>query len=117
MMKYRVNITRRARVDISRNAKWWADHHSVEQSLNWADTIYDQLESLQDSPQSNSLSTETGEFGIELRDKLVGLGSHRRYRAVFTIREHEVIVLAVRATEQDRLTPSDLELRDLPPED
>lgn len=113
-MKYRVNITRRARADIARNAKWWADHHSVEQSLHWADTIYDQLESLQESPQSSSLSAETGEFGIELRDKLVGLGSRRRYRAVFTIREHEVIVLAVRAAEQDQLTSSDLNLNDLP---
>lgn len=72
------------------------------------------MESLQESPESNSLSAETGELGIELRDKLVGLGSRRQYRAVFTIRECEVIVLAVRAAEQDQLYASDLRLGDLP---
>lgn len=113
-MQYRVNITRRARADITRNARWWADHHSVEQSLLWAETIYDQLESLQESPKSNPLAAESGEFGIELRDSLLGLGSRRRYRAVFTIEQHEVVVLAVRAAEQDQLTASDLTLGDEP---
>lgn len=48
-------------------------------------------------------------MGLELRDELVGLGARRRYRAVFTIRDSEVIVLTVRAAEEDRLTPSDLD--------
>ena len=53
---------------------------------------------------------ENDEFPYEIRDKLVGLGSRRRYRAVFTVKEAEVFVLAVRACEEDRLTPDDVEV-------
>jgi plasmid stabilization system protein ParE len=108
-MKFRLNVTLRARGDIDRNADWWTDHHSLEQALTWADAVYDQLESLRDFPESHSLSLENEEFPYEIRDKLVGLGSRPRYRAVFTIKSDEVFVLTVRAGEEDRLTPDDVD--------
>jgi hypothetical protein len=37
-----------------------------------------------------------------------GLGSRPGYRAIFTIKDDEVFVLALRAAEQDRLTPDDV---------
>lgn len=106
-MKYRVAILPQARRDIDRNAAWWAEHHSVEKALQWADAVYQQLDSLVDFPESNGLSAENGEFPYEIRDKLVGLGSRPGYRGVFTIKDDVVYVLSVRRAAQDVLRSSD----------
>ena len=107
-MTLRVIILPQARGDIDRNADWWADHHSVEQAMRWSDAIYDQLETLCDFPDGHALAAENDDFPYEIRDRFVGLGSRSRYRAVFTIKGNEVLVLTVRAAEQDRLTPDDV---------
>ena len=39
-MTFRVIILPQTHRDIDRNADWWADHHSVEQAVRWADTVY-----------------------------------------------------------------------------
>lgn len=108
-MKYRVIILPFAKSDIDRNAEWWADHHSIEQAIKWSDAVYDQLDSLRESPESHGLSAENEEFEFEIREKLVGLGSRPRYRAVFTIKGIEIFVLTVRAAEEDRLSPDDVD--------
>lgn len=108
-MKFRVSILPQARRDIDRNADWWAEHHSVEQALPWSDAVYDQLETLAEFPERNGLSSENGEFPYAIRDKLVGLGSRRSHRAVFTIKGDTVFVLSVRRGAQDILRPSDVE--------
>ena len=110
-MRYRVRILRRARSDIDRNADWWADHYSTEQALMWSDKVYDQIDTLSEFPESHSLSFENEDFPFEIRDMLVGLGSKRRYRAVFTIRENDVFVLTVRAAEEGHLRPTDVDLQ------
>ena len=111
-MKFSVSILPQARRDIDRNADWWAEHHSVEQALRWANAVYDQISTLADFPNSNGLSAENGEFPYTIRDKLVGLGSPPTYRAVFTIRGDVVYVLAVRRGTQDIVQPADV---DAPP--
>lgn len=105
-MKFRVSILPQARRDIDRNADWWAEHHSVEQALQWSDAVYDQLETLAQFPESHGLSAENGEFPFEIRDKLVGLGSRPGYRAVFTIKDDMVCILCVRRGSEDVLRPS-----------
>ncbi len=107
-MKYRVRITPLARRDIERNAEWWAREYSVEQAEHWFHAIHEQLETLAQFPESHGLSADNEEFPIELRDKLVGLGSRRSYRAVFTIRGDTVHVLTLRRGAQERLHPLDL---------
>ena len=108
-MSFRLTITSQARGDIDRNADWWAGHHSLEQALSWSDAVYDQLETLRDFAESHALSLENESFLFEIRDKLVGLGSRRRYRAVFTIRNDEVVVLMVRAAEESGITSDDVD--------
>ncbi len=44
-------------------------------ALQWSDVVYDQIETLAESPESNGLSAENDEFPYEIRDKLIGLGS------------------------------------------
>lgn len=107
---YQLIVTSEARSDIDRNADWWAEHHSVEQAIAWTKAIYQQLESLRNLPESHTLSLENDAFDTEIREKLVGLGSRPRYRAVFTIKENNIYVLAVRAAEQDRLSPGDVDV-------
>mgnify|MGYP000615313655 CR=1 FL=1 len=51
---------------------------------------------------------ENDDLLFELRDRLVGLGSRRSYRAVFTIRGDTVFVLRVRPAAEQRLHPLDL---------
>jgi plasmid stabilization system protein ParE len=111
-MKCRVSILPRARIDVDRNALWWAENHSVEQVLQWSDAIYDQIESLAEFPESYGLSAENDTFPYEIRDKLLGLGSRPSYRAVFTIQDDAVYVLAVRRSTQDAICPTDI---DAPP--
>ena len=82
-MTFRVIILPQAHRDIDRNADWWADPHSVEQAVRCADTVYDQIETLADSPESNSLSAENDEFPYEIRDKLFGLDSRPGYPDIF----------------------------------
>ncbi len=108
-MTFRVFVLPQARGDIDRNADWWAEHHSVEQALRWSDAIYDQIQTLTDFPESNSLSAENDDFPYEIRYKLVGLGSRPTYRAVFTIKDDTVFVLTVRRSAQDVLRPGEVE--------
>jgi len=108
-MNYRVTILPRAEADIERNASWWVARYSTQQAADWFWTVRDQLETLSESPESYGLSVENDLFPYEIRDKLVGLGSRLRYRAIFTIRNDEVFVLAVRAGEEDRVSPGDVE--------
>lgn len=103
-MSIRLIVLPQAKADVLRNAEWWAMNHSVDQAARWLDTVQSQIESIPDLPESHSLSAENPEFSYEIREKLVGLGSRPRYRAIFTVKEGTVYVLAVRAAEQDRLT-------------
>jgi plasmid stabilization system protein ParE len=109
-MKYAVTILPRADADIERNARWWTEHHDVDQAVRWFFAVRSQILSLEEFPESHALSVENDEFSCELREKLVGLGSRPSYRAVFTVRDNAVHVLAVLRAAQDRLQPGDVEL-------
>ena len=108
-MNYRVVILSRAEADIEANARWWADYHSVEQSVRWLDAMHEQLRSLSQFPQSNGLSAEHQEFPYEIRDKLLGLGPCPSYRAVFTVKDDVVYVLTVRRAAQDAVQMNEID--------
>jgi plasmid stabilization system protein ParE len=107
-MTFHVRIAKLARRDIERNAEWWAQHHSREQAERWFHTVHEQVQTLDQFPESHALSVENDDLPFELRDRLVGLGSRRSYRAVFTIRGDTVFVLRVRPAAEQRLHPLDL---------
>ena len=111
MNQFRVIILPRADEDIERNARWWAENHDSPQAANWFFTVRRQILSLDTMPESYGLSAESDDFPCEIRDKFIGLGSKRSYRAVFTIREDAFSVLAVLRCAQDVLGPTDVELR------
>lgn len=105
-MSFQLKVTAQARDDITRNASWWAENHSLDEALRWHDLVYEQLKEILDSPESYSLSEENDEFKYELREKLVGLGRRKTYRAIFTVIDSEVRILAVRRGAQDKFTKS-----------
>lgn len=87
---------------------WWAQHHSHDQAIKWRDAIYEQLESLCAMPESHSLAAQNPDVAYELREKLVGLGKRPSYRAIFTIDEPTVYVLAVHRATQDVVQSDEL---------
>ena len=107
-MTFRVRVTSLAKQDIQRNADWWATTHSPKQAEHWFHTVHEQLQQLDRLPESHPLSAESGEFGIELRDRLVGLGSRKTYRAIITIKGDIVFVLRLRRAAEQRLHWLDL---------
>jgi len=102
-MTFQVRVSPRAEEDIERNARWWADNHSVDQAVRWFYAVREQLKALSSFPESHGLSFENDDFPYEIRDKPVGLGSRPGYRAVFTIVEDTVHVLTVRSGSEGRL--------------
>ena len=106
-MSFWLNVTKQARDDITRNAAWWAETHSLDAALKWYDSVYEQLNKLLPFPGSHGLSAENDLFPYELREMLVG-GKKRTYRAIFTIAGPEVRVLTVRRAAQCAITPDDI---------
>jgi plasmid stabilization system protein ParE len=109
-MKYRLIVHDRVREDIRRNRDWWAEHHSEAQAQRWFDLAFASLEKLETFPESRPLSYENDDFPIEIRDLPFGFGSRPSYRAVFTIKDDAVHVLAVRRCSEDVLTPRDVDV-------
>jgi plasmid stabilization system protein ParE len=107
-MSFTVRYTDEAKADIFRNAHWWAKHHSLEQALRWESAVENQISALQEMPERHGVAPENDDFPYEIRQKVIGLGSRPRYRAVFAIKEQEVFILAVRAGEENRLAPDDV---------
>ncbi|HQX49438.1 MAG TPA: type II toxin-antitoxin system RelE/ParE family toxin [Planctomycetaceae bacterium] len=106
-MSFWLNVTNQARDDITHNAAWWAETHSLDEALKWYDSVYEQLNELLAFPESHGLAAENDSFPYELREMLVG-GKKRTYRAIFTIAGSEVRVLTVRRAAQRAITPSDI---------
>lgn len=109
-MNYTVKVHPDAMEGIRRNARWWADHHSVEQAIAWYELAIASMESLETLPLRHGLSRENEDFPYEIRDLLFGLGPNpTSYRAVFTIVENVVHVLTVQRSAQDALRPDDIQ--------
>lgn len=108
-MKFELFLTDRTRADILRNAEWWAENHSPDQSIVWFDAIYLQLEHLRTMPERFPFAPESSLLGIEIREMPLGIGNRPSYRAIFKIDSNEVHVLTVRRASQDAITTSDIE--------
>ena len=107
-MTYRVIVLPKAEVQLYRNALWWADHRSLEQSLRWADGFEVAIKSLAENPDKHSLARENESLPITVRQLLYGLGNKPTHRAVFEVRDEIVYVHAVRHLAQRDLTSEDL---------
>ena len=108
-MKYHVIVHDTAMDDVERNARWWLENYSKDEALRWYELAFQKIYSLEAFPTRHGLSAENADFPFEIRDLLFGPGSRPSYRAIFTIQENVVHVLAVRRSSQDKLYTSDVD--------
>lgn len=106
-MTYRVVISERAVRDIIRNANWWSDHRSPEDANVWQAAIFAKIQTLVEFPLSHPLADENAEFPFELRESLFGIGAQPGYRILFTVEDEEIYILAVKATEENWVSPDE----------
>jgi plasmid stabilization system protein ParE len=107
-MTYHVVITQRAERDMSAAVSWWAAERSVEQAKRWLAGLDQELQTLARSPERCPLAAENGQFPHQLRELHYGLSRRPTHRAIFTVADDLVLVLAVRHGAQDLLRPEDL---------
>ncbi|MEX2172133.1 MAG: type II toxin-antitoxin system RelE/ParE family toxin [Pirellulales bacterium] len=105
MTTYRVELTPRAECELDEAANWIASS-APETAQRWYWGFISAMESLASYPRRCGLATEQSEFPYELRQLLYGRS--RSYRAIFTIRDDTVTVLAIRHAKQADLSPSEV---------
>src|SRR5581483_3377002 len=104
-MSFRVVITEQAEREMQAAFNWWAEHRSKRQADRWYAGLAKAIADLWENPAKHGKSRETARFAHEIRDLLFGLGRRPTHRVVFTIRGEEVLVLTVRHTAQQDLSP------------
>ena len=104
-MKYEVLVTGRAEHQLNEAADWIAKSSPLA-AERWFNGFVDALLTLGENPERCSLAHESQRFPYELRQLLYG--RRRTYRALFTIRGPNVVVLAIRHSSQRDVTPNDL---------
>jgi len=81
-MSFKVRYTVQARADNFRNSTWWAEHHSLDQALEWEALVQKQIATLDSMPERHGFAVENDKFAIEIRQMLVGIGPRPSYRVL-----------------------------------
>ena len=106
-MTYAVKLLPRAKIQLCNSALWWAEHRSTEQAVRWLAGFEAALQLLAHNPERWPLASESDAVPFEIREMTYGLGRHKTHRAVFEIRQQEVVVYAIRHLAQDSLNHDD----------
>jgi|SRR5436190_19628300 len=106
-MTYLVRLLPRAKLQLVNTALWWADNRSREQAVLWIDGFEAALQSLANNPEAWPLAPECEAVQLQIREMTFGLGHRKTHRAIFEVRQQEVIVFAIRHLAQDLLTADD----------
>jgi plasmid stabilization system protein ParE len=106
-MSYRVVLTGRAEADLDRLLASLR-RASTDAASRLAASFWQTFGRLRETPLSCGLAYENPRFAEELRHLLFGISPRRKYRALFVVREDEVVILAIRAPGERPLTPEDL---------
>lgn len=106
-MKYRVRLTTRAQLELNKSAIWWADNRDRDQAVRWLAGFKVAIAALEDDPERHPVAPEDDDFPFTLRQILYGL-SRKTHRAVFEVRDDDVIVHGIRHLAQQDFTPDDL---------
>src|SRR5262245_31076210 len=108
-MSFLVVITEQAEREIKSAYDWWSENRSKRQADRWYVGISKAITELSENPERHGKSRESDSFDYEIRDLLIGIGRRPTHRAVFTIRDNEVVVLTVRHTAQRDISPKDID--------
>lgn len=106
-MSYRVRLTRDAEADFEQRLTTIAER-SPDAAQRLTDRFEEALFRLRDFPLSCGVAFENSAFAEEIRHLLFGIHPKRRYRALFTVRGDEVVILAIRAPGERPVRPDEL---------
>jgi plasmid stabilization system protein ParE len=106
-MSFRVRLTRDAEADFERRLTALAER-SPEAARRLNARFEQALLRLREAPLSCGLAYENSAFPDEIRHLLFGSPPKRRYRALFTTRGDEVVILAIRAPGEAPVRPRDI---------
>jgi plasmid stabilization system protein ParE len=106
-MQFEVLITERAYSDLN-EARAFIARHAPEAAEQWYFGCLEALLALEQSPRTWPVAEEGSRFSFELRQFLYRSRNGSVSRALFTIVDNQVRVLAVRRPGQGLATPSDL---------
>lgn len=105
-MTFRVVVTQQAKDDL-RHYYSLAAEHAPETAQRWLDRFEVALGSLAEHPQRCPLAPENNLVEETIRQYFFGKGSGR-FRALFTVRDPEVMILHVRRGSMDQATAAEL---------
>ena len=106
--KRRVNFAAFADANLDQAYLWWANNRSPEQAGLWYRAISKRMRALATTAQRYALARENYRFPFEVRQMMFGVGRRPTHRVLFTIRDDDVYVIAVRHVSQRLLKPEDL---------
>ena len=107
-MTYEVGLTDAAFGQLESAHAWWMTNRSPAQAARWYNSFARAIVSLGNTPGRWPFAAENGTFPYEIRELHFGLAARPTHRAVFTIRERMVLVVAVRHLAQRAITPQDV---------
>jgi len=102
-MKYHVEITEPADVDLEEAYCWIRDNHSPTRAAKWREGLYAKVDTLERMPERCGFAPENDWCDFELRQLLYG-----SYRILFTIRADRVFVLHIRHGARRFVSPDEL---------
>jgi plasmid stabilization system protein ParE len=105
---YRVTILPRAKHQLLEQTLWWSENRSREQAYLWLEGFEKALASLSNNPERCNVARENDAFEITIRELHYGLRHKTTHRAIFNLRNDEVIVYSIRHLAQRDLAPDDL---------
>ncbi len=106
-MTFRIRYTERALSELHAATNWIANR-APETAERWFDGFVATIRKLQINPQLYPFAPENKSVAFEIRQTLYVTASRKVNRALFTIREGEVIVLAIRRPGQRLVGKLDL---------
>jgi plasmid stabilization system protein ParE len=106
-MSYRVRLTEDAEADYEERLTALAER-SPDAAGELHAKYLEALARLRDFPLSCGLAHENPRFAEEVRNLLFWVSRKRKYRALFTVRGDEVVILAIRAPGEQPIEPEDL---------
>jgi plasmid stabilization system protein ParE len=107
-VRYHVVIFPRARQQLVDQALWWSRNRSPEQAMRWLDGFETALASLANDPERCGLARENQAFEATIRELHYGARGKATHRAVFEVRDNDVLVYAIRHLAQRDVTDRDL---------
>ncbi len=107
-MNYRVQLTDRAEAQLYEAAYWWAKHHSLKEALRWLAGFQSELGRPNTDPERFPLASEAARVGIQLRQLNYGVRGRKNHRALFEVRDNDVLVHTIRHLAQDDVSSHDI---------